>query len=120
MAKVVLVEDEDALRRMLAEEIEALGHTVAQARDGEEGLEAIRRVRPDVVCVDVGMPKINGFQLKQRLDASTTGPHPKFVFVSGRDKRGDVADGLMLGADHYLTKPVDMDRLEAILRDCGG
>lgn len=119
MAKVVLIEDDDALRRMMAEEIESLGHAVAQARDGEEGLAAIERDRPDVVCADIGMPRLNGFQLKQRLDAKPDGPRPLFVFVSGRDSRGDVADGLMLGAAHYLTKPVDFDRLATILRDAG-
>ena len=113
MARILLIEDDRALRRMVAEELQALGHEVREAGDGEEGLRLARAERPQAILADIGMPKVNGFALKEALDRD--GVAATFMFVSGRDTRSDVADGLMLGAAHYFTKPIDFDRLAAAL-----
>ncbi|SEA57995.1 response regulator transcription factor [Rubrimonas cliftonensis] len=116
MAKIVVIEDESALRAMIAEELEDLGHTVVTAVNGEQGLAAILEHRPQFVCCDVNMPVMNGLALKQKLNALGLGPNElTFIFVSARVDRNDIADGLMLGADHYLTKPIDMDRLATLV-----
>ena len=113
MARILIIEDEAALRRMIAEELREAGHEVGEAGDGEEGLRLARATRPQIILSDIGMPRLNGFKLKQALDSA--GAAATFVYISGRDSRDAVADGLMMGAAHYFTKPIDMDRLHAVI-----
>ena len=113
MARILIIEDERMLREMIADELTEFGHEVRQAGDGEEGLRLAREMRPDVILSDIGMPKVNGFKLKQALDSA--GDRTVFIFVSGRDSRDAVAEGLMMGAAHYFTKPIDFDRLNAVI-----
>lgn len=114
MARVVVIEDESALRDMIAEVIEDLGHTVLTADNGETGLALILKEHPDFICCDINMPTMNGLVLKQKLndlhDISAT-----FIFITARADRTDMVGALMLGADHYLTKPLDMEKLAKIL-----
>jgi DNA-binding response OmpR family regulator len=116
MAKIVVVEDEAALRSMIVEELEDLGHEVHSAPDGEAGLALIGEVQPKIICCDINMPKMNGFQLKATLqEQSVVGDDTVFIFISANSSKNDIADGLMLGADHYFTKPIDFDRLAKIV-----
>ena len=116
MARIVVVEDDTVLRGMIAEELQDLGHTVKVAPDGEAGLQMIRAEKPDVICCDINMPRMNGFQLKAKLqEAGVTNDRTMFVFISANTSKNDIADGLMLGADHYFTKPIDFDRLARVI-----
>lgn len=116
MAKVVVVEDDVALRGIIADELKDLGHTVHVASDGESGLEVIGREHPDVVCCDINMPRMNGFQMKSKLqDSGILDEKAIFVFISAKTAKSDVADGLMLGADHYFTKPIDFEKLARVI-----
>jgi DNA-binding response OmpR family regulator len=114
MARILIIEDERMLREMIADELTDFGHEVRQAADGEEGLRSAREMRPDVILSDITMPKVNGFKLKQALDGA--GIKTTFIFVSGRDSKDAVADGLMMGAAHYFTKPIDFDRLNTVIQ----
>lgn len=116
MAKVLVIEDEAELLDLLCEEIEDLGHEVYRAANGDEGLKAARKVRPDFICSDVNMPKMDGFQLKHALDeAGLATENLRFIFISAQASKADVADGLMLGADYYMTKPIDFELLAKFL-----
>jgi CheY-like chemotaxis protein len=116
MARVVVVDDERDLREMIAEELTFLGHVVQTAANGEEGLALIRRLRPDVVCCDVNMPRMSGFEVKAHVDAEgLLDPGAVFVFISAYSTRGDMDAGLAAGATHYLTKPIDFDLLGQIV-----
>lgn len=118
MSRIVVVEDETPLRQLIADELRDQGHEVVLASNGLEGLEAIERTAPDAVCCDVNMPKMNGLHMRQELDQrGIDTSRMTFVFVSAQASRSDIADGLMIGADHYVTKPIDFDRLLAILAD---
>lgn len=87
---------------------------MATATNGSEGLEAIRRQHPDIVLADINMPKMNGYEMRQRLmDSNPDLAKKPFIFVSAFAEKCDVADGLLLGADHYITKPIDFDALRA-------
>lgn len=114
MARILCIEDEAALRRIIADELRDAGLEVIEAGDGEEGLAAILHLRPDLVLCDVTMPGLSGYdvlgRLRSRCDALADIP---FVFLSALADRKDVIAGRQLGADDYLTKPIDLDLLLA-------
>jgi DNA-binding response OmpR family regulator len=111
---LLIVEDEarmlELLRRGLGEE----GHSVTCAPDGEEGLYLARNFPFDVVILDVMMPKLDGFQMLQRMRSAKV-PTPVLV-LTAKDSVSDVVRGLDLGADDYLTKPFSFNELLARLR----
>lgn len=113
MATILCVEDECAIRQDIAELIESSGHVVHQAVDGQEGLEMILKHQPDLVVSDISMPRKNGYDLLRDVRDK----HPElarmpFIFLSALSDRRNVLDGMALGADEYLTKPVDYEMLE--------
>ena len=114
MARILCIEDEAALRRILADELRDAGFEVVEAGDGIDGLAAIIDHRPDMVLCDVTMPGMSGYdvlaRLRERGDALADIP---FVFLSALADRKDVIAGRQLGADDYLTKPVDIEMLLA-------
>ena len=113
MARIALIEDEVDLMDLIREELEDNRHEVETAMNGEAGLQLIRRIRPDIILADINMPKMNGFQLRNELQNN----HPDlaeipFIFVSAFADSNDIADGLIIGASHYITKPIDFDELQ--------
>ncbi|MEZ5932943.1 MAG: response regulator [Alphaproteobacteria bacterium] len=118
MAKVLLVEDENDLRELMAHEIEDMGYEVVVAQNGEEAIQRAARENPNVILSDINMPKMNGYQFRREL--ANRFPHLEhlpFVFVSAYADQTDIADGLIAGANHYVTKPIDFDALRGLLAD---
>ena len=118
MAKIVVVEDEADLREILVEELTDMGHEIAEANDGEEGLQVILQQSPDLILADINMPKLDGRELRKLLVQE----HPDhaaipFCFMSAFADRQDVQDGLSTGATHYFTKPLDYGELEDWIAD---
>lgn len=114
MANILCIEDEDLLRRDIALELEDAGHTVTEAADGVEGLEAILAKRPDLVLCDINMPRMDGRKLLTELRKN----HPAaaelpFIFLTAFSDPKEMVSGLELGADDYLTKPINFDVLIA-------
>ncbi len=112
MAIVLCIEDEAHLREIIVEELEDEGYDVLEANNGREGLDMILRHRPDMVVSDITMPQMNGHELLLELREN----HPKFaelpfIFLSALADKSQVIEGLELGADDYLTKPIDYDML---------
>jgi CheY-like chemotaxis protein len=109
---LVIVEDDRRSLDLLSVYLEAPGVTVVTARDGQEGLDVIRRLRPDAVVLDIRLPKLDGWDLLALLKADPdTAPIP-VVIVSMLDERGK---GFALGAAEYLVKPVGRDEVLAAL-----
>ncbi|MGI9487410.1 MAG: response regulator [Geminicoccaceae bacterium] len=113
MAKIVVVEDEADLREILVEELEDMGHDIAIAVNGEEGLNVILTQTPDLILADINMPKLNGRELRKRLVSE----YPDFAaipfcFMSAFADQQDIKEGLSTGATHYFTKPLDYGELE--------
>ena len=124
MATILCVEDEAHLREDIVEDLQDAGHQTYQARDGQEGLQMILRHKPDVVISDISMPRMDGRQLVGKLRSE----HPEysdmpFIFLTAFTDKKDVLDGLKIGADDYLTKPVDYELLQikvaTLLRQTG-
>jgi DNA-binding response OmpR family regulator len=113
-AKVVMVvEDDDAIRQML---IRSLAHeyTVYEAADGQFALEMLVRMRPpDLIILDVMMPRVDGWALAGKLKSEPRLKPVPLIFLSGRDSPRDVVEGINAGARHYLTKPFKIQELLA-------
>ena len=111
MAKIIVIEDDLDLRQLLADELEDAGHDIVEAGDGIEGLARIKAECPDVIISDIGMPRMDGYQLRQRLQGCPQFRDTPFLFLSALAFQQAIDKGLSIGADHYLTKPVDYDVL---------
>jgi DNA-binding response OmpR family regulator len=114
---ILLVDDEDAVQKLLAYPLERDGFRVVQARDGEEALERFGRERVDLVVLDVMLPKLDGLEVCKRLRAASNVP---IIMLTARDDELDKVLGLELGADDYITKPFSIrefrSRVRALLR----
>src|SRR2546427_10481139 len=114
---ILLVDDEDAVQKLLAYPLEREGFRVLQARDGEEALARFRSEEVDLVVLDVMLPKLDGLEVCKRLRAESTVP---IIMLTARDDELDKVLGLELGADDYITKPFSIrefrSRVRALLR----
>jgi len=116
MAKVLCIEDERDLREDFVEVLREGGYEVFEASNGEDGLRILDQARPDLVLCDITMPKMNGYQVLEavRKDYPELADIP-FIFLTALADREDVIAGKKLGADDYLTKPVDFSQLLATI-----
>jgi two-component system alkaline phosphatase synthesis response regulator PhoP len=111
VARILVVEDDAAIRGGLVDLLKLEGHEVAAARDGEAGLTLGLKEAPDLVVLDLMLPKRNGFDLLRALRADAV---PSAVLVlSARDRESDKVLALELGADDYVTKPFSVRELAA-------
>ena len=114
--KVLCIEDDRETATLLAEELSERGYDVEVAHDGREGFAAILRYQPDIVVSDISMPVMSGFELLERLTAlAPRFRNMPFVLLTALTDRDNELKGRQLGADDYVTKPLDFDRLEAII-----
>ena len=115
--KLVCVEDDTITARIISEEMQERGFDIVCAYDGEEGLAAILRVKPDLVLSDISMPILSGFELLEELTAMTPIlARLPFIFLTALADRDNQLKGRRLGADDYVVKPIDFDLLEATVR----
>src|SRR5512135_1325665 len=115
---VLLVDDEPSILQLARMYLEREGYRVQDVRDGEAALEAVSRLKPDLVVLDIMLPKLDGFEVCRRLRSS--GSAAAIIMLTARDEDIDKILGLELGADDYLTKPFNprelVARVKAILR----
>ena len=116
-ATILLVDDEDAVQKLLTYPLEREGFRVMQARDGEEALQRFGTERVDLVVLDLMLPKLDGLEVCRRLRVQSTVP---IIMLTARDDELDKVVGLELGADDYITKPFSIrefrSRVRALLR----
>ena len=112
--RILVVDDEPAVRDALARALKLDGYDVELAEDGEQGLRAVERSRPDAVVLDVLMPRLDGLAACRRLRAS--GDRTPVLMLTARDAVPDRVAGLDAGADDYLVKPFALEELLARLR----
>ncbi|UGQ13715.1 response regulator transcription factor [Yinghuangia sp. ASG 101] len=113
-ARVLVVDDEPAVREALESSLRYEGHTVLLAADGLAALEAVEREEPDLVILDVLMPRMDGLTAARRL--RSRGSTVPILMLTARDAVGDRVTGLDAGADDYLVKPFELDELFARVR----
>jgi len=114
---ILLVDDEESVRKVLSFPLEREGFTVVQAADGEEALRRFGEEAPDLVVLDIMLPKLDGLEVCKRLRATSSVP---IIMLTARDDELDKVIGLELGADDYITKPFSIrefrSRVRALLR----
>jgi DNA-binding response OmpR family regulator len=118
MARVLIVEDDAAMATALKDGFTFEGFDIVLAKDGEAGLKAAREMSPDVIVLDVMLPKMNGLDVCKRLRSE--GSNVPIMMLTARGQEIDKVLGLKLGADDYVTKPFGfmelIARVEALLR----
>ncbi len=113
--RVLVVDDSAPIRELIVVNLELEGYDVRTAVDGMAGLEVLSGWRPDVVTLDVVMPRLDGFATLARLRADPATADIPVVLVTGRAQAADRSRGDELGADDYLTKPFEPAELVAVV-----
>src|SRR5229473_1808129 len=114
--RVLCIEDDRETAALIAEELVERGFEVSVAHDGRTGLAAILKNMPDLVLSDISMPAMSGFELLERLTAlEPRFAKMPFVFLTALTDRDNERKGRQLGADDYVTKPIDFDVLTTII-----
>ncbi len=113
---ILCIEDDAETAALIAEDLQDRGYVVNIATDGHEGVSAILKTNPDLVLCDINMPGMGGFEVMQCL-TSLSPQHEAvpFIFLTARTDRDSELTGRRLGADDYVTKPVDFEILAAII-----
>jgi len=113
--RILIIEDDDAIVRVLRRSLSLEGFDVESAGDGETGLALALENRPDLVILDLMLPGMDGLEVCRRLRTSTSGNTP-ILMLTARDTVPDRIQGLDAGADDYIVKPFDLDELAARIR----
>jgi adenylate cyclase len=111
--RILVVDDNETNRDILIARLGTHGYDLLQAADGEEAIEVAHSAQPDLILLDVMMPKLDGIEATKRLKADESLPFMPIILVTAKADSKDVVTGLEAGADEYLTKPVDQTSLVA-------
>ena len=114
-AKILIVEDSPTYLRQISNMLQNLGYRTITANDGEEALEKAVAEQPDLVLLDIILPKKNGFQVCRQLKTTPATRDIKIIMLTSKTQDSDRFWGLKQGADEYLSKPVDEELLLANL-----
>jgi len=117
--RVLIVEDNADARESLGMLLEMQGHDVRSAQDGDTALKIVEEFLPEVVLLDIGLPKMDGFEVIRRLHAPMDGAQPAVIAVTGYGHAEDRRRTKEAGFDHHLTKPVDPREVMAIVASFG-
>jgi len=113
---VLIVEDDDELRDILHAEFELEGLTVLTATDGSEAVTTVRRLKPDLILMDIMMPVMNGIEATEIIKSDEETKHIPIVMLTAAGNKEDIVKGLEVGAIDYITKPFFMPELKARLK----
>lgn len=117
-SRILVVDDDDAVREMISDALVLAGYEVTKSSNGREAIETLRSYPADLIVTDVNMPVMDGYKLVEKLRAN--GNSIPVIFLTARNEKPDVTQGLKLGADDYITKPFGLEelslRISAILR----
>ena len=118
--RVLVVDDSAVIRQLISVNLELEGFEVVTAVDGQDALEKIHEVAPDVVTIDVMMPRLDGFDTVARLRADPRTSHLKIAMVTACAQESDIRKGHSVGVDAYVTKPFDPESLVRTVCDLIG
>jgi DNA-binding response OmpR family regulator len=117
LGKVLVVDDDEVIRQLIAVNLTLEGFQVETAFDGQDCLDRVLDVRPDVITLDVMMPRLDGWTTAARLRGGDGTGHIKVVLITARAQEEDKRRGMEIGVDAYLTKPFDPAELIQVVRD---
>ena len=105
MAKILITEDEKDIRDLVIFTLKFAGHTVVSAKDGAEGWQMAVQEKPDLILMDVRMPRMTGYEACQKIKAEPDLKEIPLVFLSAKGQDAEIRTGMELGAEEYLLKP---------------
>ncbi len=111
MKKILVIEDDEEIRLMMSLFLTSQKFEVTLAENGRVGLELAKKLKPDLILSDINMPELNGYELLKALREDVAIANIKFVFVTSEVDMDGYCLALELGADDYLTKPIDLKHL---------
>ncbi|MGF1559668.1 MAG: response regulator [Flavobacteriaceae bacterium] len=111
MKRILLIEDDNALRENTAELLELSGYAIETAPNGRIGIGAALQSLPDIIICDIMMPEVDGYGVLQALSSDETTKNIPFIFLSAKTEHKEIRKGMDLGADDYLTKPFEEEDL---------
>jgi DNA-binding response OmpR family regulator len=114
--KVLIAEDEQSIRELIAYRLTQSGYTVMEASDGEEALRLAAADTPDIAVLDVMMPHLDGYQVTARLKEAPGTARVPVILLTARVQEADITQGFDAGADDYLRKPFNPDELVSRVR----
>jgi CheY-like chemotaxis protein len=117
LGRVLVVDDSEVIRHLITINLELEGFEVVTAVDGQDALDKIHHVQPDVVTIDVKMPRLDGLDTVARLRADPRTAGLKIAMVSASAQEVDLRRGEIAGVDAYVTKPFDPEALVRTIRD---
>ncbi len=120
LGRVLVVDDDTVIRQLITVNLELEGFEVATAVDGQDCLDKVKDVRPDVITLDIMMPRLDGWEAAGRLRSDPETAGIKVVLLSARAQEADLERGSRIGVDAYLTKPFDPDELIDVVRRLAG
>src|SRR5919112_1155918 len=115
--KILVVDDHEDNIELLRARLEARGYEVHGASDGQAALDQVEKVCPDLILLDVMMPKMDGMEVVRRLKANSKLPFIPVIMQTALDSTENKVEGLDAGADDYITKPINFAELEARVRN---
>lgn len=115
--RVLVVDDDEVIRQLIAVNLTLEGFEVETACDGQDCLDRVLEVRPDVITLDVMMPRLDGWVTATRLRDDERTRHIKVILLTARAQEADKQRGLSLGVDAYMTKPFDPEDLIKLVRE---
>jgi two-component system, OmpR family, alkaline phosphatase synthesis response regulator PhoP len=115
-SKILVIEDEAFVRGNVREILELNGYSVVTANDGRAGVRSALTERPDLILCDVMMPEMTGYEVLNSLQNTSNAHYIPFIFLSAKAERGQIREGMNLGADDYLTKPFTSEDLLAAVQ----
>lgn len=123
MPKILVIDDEEDYRHIVKLILELEGYEVAEAKDGMEGLAVLHSEKPDLVFLDVNMPKMDGFSVCRKIRKDKIFSRIPIIMLTVRDLTDEQVKGFDCGADDYLTKPFDstelVTRVKSLFKRCG-
>jgi len=120
LGRVLVVDDDTVIRQLITVNLELEGFEVATAVDGQDCLDKVKDIQPDVITLDIMMPRLDGWAAAGRLRADPETAGIKVVLLSARAQEADLERGSRIGVDAYLTKPFDPDELIEVVRRLAG
>ena len=120
LGRVLVVDDDEVIRQLIAVNLTLEGFDVATAIDGQDCLDKVRAIDPDVITLDVMMPRLDGWETAVQLRKAPRTAHIKVVLITARAQEDDMTRGTNVGADAYLTKPFDPGEMIRVVRELAG
>ncbi|KQC35735.1 response regulator transcription factor [Frankia sp. ACN1ag] len=114
--RVLVVDDDAVIRQLVVVNLELEGFEVHTAVDGVDALEMVRAVDPQVITLDIMMPRMNGWDVAAHLREDPSTADIKLIMLTARAQEADVKRGARIGVDYYLTKPFDPDELITVVQ----